>query len=175
MWHRRSWQVLVVVAALGAAAAGLTAVAHAQGQGPDVLAALLVEVRGLRAAMEQMASAGPRIQLATARLQLQEQRINNLLRRLESTRDAAANRQQELTEQQERLRQLEEAMKERDAPSGAAEVAAMVKQAIASKTTELQRLQFEESQISQDIAVEQARWTDINQRLDELDRALTRK
>ena len=32
------------------------------------LPALLVEVRGLRAAMEQMASAGPRVQLALGRV-----------------------------------------------------------------------------------------------------------
>ena len=43
--------------------------------GSDTLAALMVEVRGLRAAMEQMASAGPRVQLGLGRVQLQEQRI----------------------------------------------------------------------------------------------------
>jgi hypothetical protein len=49
----------------------------------DVLPALLVEVRGLRAAMEQMASAGPRIQLFVSRLQLQEARVNAMARRLD--------------------------------------------------------------------------------------------
>ena len=38
----------------------------------DVLAQLLVEIRGLRATMEQMGSAGPRVQLALGRIQLQE-------------------------------------------------------------------------------------------------------
>ena len=50
--------------------------------------ALLTEVRGLRHAMEQMAAAGPRVQLALGRLQLQEQRVNTLVRRLETVRDA---------------------------------------------------------------------------------------
>jgi hypothetical protein len=40
--------------------------------------ALLREVDGLRVAMEQKASAGPRVQLAIKRLQLQEQRVNNM-------------------------------------------------------------------------------------------------
>ena len=59
-------------------------------QREDVLPALLVEVRGLRAAMEQMASAGPRVQLALGRVQLQEQRVNTMIRRLESVHDAIA-------------------------------------------------------------------------------------
>ena len=80
--------VAAVLGAAGLAAAGQT------DRSPDVLNALLVEVRGLRAAMEQMASAGPRIELALGRLQLQEQRVNNLLRRHVDVRErlAAAER-----------------------------------------------------------------------------------
>ena len=44
----------------------------------DVLPALLTEVRGLRAAMEQMASEAPRVQLALGRVQIQQQRGNKL-------------------------------------------------------------------------------------------------
>jgi hypothetical protein len=53
---------------------------------PDVLTALLSEVRGLRAAVEKMATAGPRVQLALGRLQLQEARIANQVRRLDQVR-----------------------------------------------------------------------------------------
>src|SRR3954451_5286596 len=49
----------------------------------DVLPTLLIEVRDLRGAMEEMAAAGPRVQLALGRVQLQEQRINTLIRRLD--------------------------------------------------------------------------------------------
>src|SRR6187200_1790790 len=62
----------------------------------DVLPELLTEVKGLRAALEQMASAGPRIQLFASRLQLQETRINNLLRRLDTVRDRIAEAQREM-------------------------------------------------------------------------------
>ena len=41
-------------------------------QSGDIMPALLQEVRGLRVAMEQMTSAGARVQLALGRLQLQE-------------------------------------------------------------------------------------------------------
>ena len=63
---------------------------------PDVLNALLTEVRGLRQAMEQMAVAGPRVQLALGRLQLQEQRVNTMIRRLETVREAAAKAEKEV-------------------------------------------------------------------------------
>jgi hypothetical protein len=52
---------------------------------------------------------------------------------------------------------------------------AMEKVAHARAATELQRLQLDESGILQELASEQGRWTDINQRMEELERALTRK
>src|SRR6476661_11141234 len=85
----------VMIAALAVAGGVWTGrvAAQAPQPGPDVLPALLEEVRGLRAAMEQMASAGPRIQLFTSRLQLQETRINNMIRRLDTVRDSLAEAQ----------------------------------------------------------------------------------
>src|SRR5437763_8879624 len=76
----------------------------------DVLPALLVEVRGLRAAMEQMASAGPRIQLSVARLQLQEGRINTMLRRLEGVHDSLSTAQRELAELTDGLARIDARM-----------------------------------------------------------------
>jgi len=73
----------------------------------DVLPALLAEVKGLRAAMEQMASAGPRIQLFVSRLQLQEGRMNTMIRRLESVRDDLASQQHELESAQESVESLQ--------------------------------------------------------------------
>ena len=92
----------VIAAALVAAAANLSGqstapTARPPDAGEQVLNALLIEVRGLRAAMEQMASAGPRVQLFASRLQLQETRINNMIRRLDTVRDRIGEAQQEIT------------------------------------------------------------------------------
>jgi capsule polysaccharide export protein KpsE/RkpR len=73
----------------------------------DVLPALLTEVRGLRAAMEQVASAGPRVQLALGRVQLQEQRINNLIRRLDEVRASSVEAQTNHDQMQEAIRSIE--------------------------------------------------------------------
>jgi predicted nucleic acid-binding Zn-ribbon protein len=154
----------------------------AQGQAPppanqDTLGALLVEVRGLRSAMEQLASAGPRIQLAMGRLQLQEQRVNTLIRRADELRQAVAATQndavqirQEITRTQEVVERGENAA---DRPHLEAQLG-ILKQTLARKNAEIQRLQGEEGEIAAQVSSEQARWVEINQRLEELDRALTR-
>lgn len=147
-------------------------------QAPDsagILPALLVEVRGLRAAMEQMASAGPRVQLALGRLQLQEQRLSMLLMKQDGARSSLAGMQQQLAQQQGRLADFEASDKENPDPNErrqAEQMIIVIKREIATTASEIQRLTAEESSISADVASEQARWSELNQRLEELERAL---
>lgn len=150
----------------------------------DVLPALLDEVKGLRAAMEQMASAGPRIQLFVGRLQLQETRINGMIRRLDAVRDSLAAAQAEAARVQSQQGQLEAVLAEQragatpEAREEAKQAEFMLgevrRQATAAKTG-IDRFTAEEAQLTQDLATEQARWTDISQRLDELERALMKR
>jgi len=167
--------VLISMATLGAAPVGQASAAAAP---PDTIAALLVEVRGLRAAMEQIAAAGPRVQLALGRLQLQEQRINTLVRRLEEVRSALTPARQKLQESSERLEHFEKAA--RDSPieeqrrDAEASLPHMKREA-ALAATEVQRLQSDEGVLLQDISSEQNRWTEFNQRLEELERSLPRR
>ena len=97
--------VLASAALLGGSADGRAQAATATP--PETLAALLVEVRGLRAAMEHMAAAGPRVQLALGRLQLQEQRVNTLVRRLEEVRNNLTQGRKGLDALTERMAQFE--------------------------------------------------------------------
>lgn len=143
----------------------------------DVLPALLAEVRGLRAAMEQMASAGPRIQLFVSRLQLQEGRMNTMIRRLESVRDSLASEQRELANAQETVTRFESALPTATGP-GREELTQMLpgrRREVAEHRVAVARFTAEEAQLAADLATEQGRWTDINQRLDELERALTKR
>ena len=147
--------------------------------GDDILPALLMEVRGLRAAMEQMASAGPRVQLALGRLQLQEQRINTMLRRVESVRGALSGAEREAAVIQDRARNAERAMDGTNATSWEREQIALMlpslKREAAAAAAEVQRLQAEEAHLQQQIATEQGHWSDINRALEELERALGRR
>ena len=155
-----------------------------QDAGGEVLNALLLEVRGLRAAMEQMASAGPRVQLFASRLQLQETRINNMIRRLDTVRDRVSETQQEISRFQMEEKQLEATLGEQKQSNdpGAREEASMatlliggVKTKMATATAALNRHTAEEAQLMAELATEQGRWTAINQQLDELERVLAVK
>ena len=144
----------------------------------DVLPALLAEVRGLRAAMEQLASAGPRVQLFASRLQLQETRMNNAIRRLEDVRDSLTTARDQMEAAQETVTRVEAQLAAGAPLPGRDEltqVLAHTKRELVEGKALVARLSAEESQLTQDLGVEQARWTEINQRLDELERALIKR
>lgn len=151
-------------------------------QDPDTLSALLIEVKGLRAAMEQMASSGPRVQLVFGRLQIHEQRINSLVRRLDTVREKIRPAMQEEESLRTRVAQFE-AVTARGGGSAEfqeerrhieAQLPALKK--LASRAAlDLQQLQTEETALASDIAAEQARWVQINQQLEELERSLARR
>jgi chromosome segregation ATPase len=170
---------------LGAAiAATLTGAVVSARQRPaattdEVLPALLAEVKGLRAAMEQIASAGPRVQLFVGRLQLQEGRMSAMTRRLDTVRDSLAATQAQYENTRQHVKGLQTAIAEnREGLPPRAELESMLtsarNEASAAKTA-VDRLAAEEAQLVQDLTVEQGHWTEINQRLDELERTLARR
>ena len=169
--------LVAVVASMAGSIVGLAQVPSGQ---PDVLSALLTEVRGLRAAMEQMAAAGPRVQLLLGRVQLQEQRIANQVRRLDAVRAALPPAQRELDEAANHLKVLQETPSTPCPPNSDCQAARdwelkETKRVLGLKQAELQRLVAEEGYLVQDIATEQARWNDFNQRLEDLDRTLSHR
>jgi chromosome segregation ATPase len=142
--------------------------------------ALLEEVRGLRLALEQMSTAGPRVQLALGRLQLQEARMNTTINRAVDARTRLAQMQREQTEIQQQLRGFESELKEAGARASNAEgptaeqMAGMVehhKQRLAIHNAEVQRVAAEEAMYAAEVVTEQTRWTELNQRLEDLERA----
>jgi chromosome segregation ATPase len=173
--------VLIVIAVAGGIAA-----ASAQDRRPapsqDIMPALLTEVRGLRAAMEAMASSGARVQLALGRVQLQEQRLNTSIRRLEEVRGRLNQVQRSAAEHQNQIDGLEANLKEPPGdPAEAREVAAQIEGLLGQLrrqstlfAAEVQQLTADEAALASDVASEQARWTEYNQRLEELERSLGR-
>jgi hypothetical protein len=121
-------------------------------------------VKGLRAAMEQMAAAGPRVQLFVGRLQLQEGRIAGMVRRLDTVRDAWRTHARDAERLRGAMKMFEnEPHKPGDPPEhDAAGVLAGMKQEMARADANVNRLAAEEQQLAGDLGVEQARWVDIN-------------
>jgi hypothetical protein len=172
----------VVLLAGAVAFGGLTAVMAAQGNRPqqseDVLPRLLIEVRGLRAALEQMAIAGPRVQLALGKLQLQEQRIATQIRRLDLIRSNLIVAQRELEPLAQRVKDETESVNQApDAETrrGREGQLKAAKAEWSQKNAEVQRLSAEETMLVQDLGVENNRWAEFNQRLEELERTLGRR
>jgi hypothetical protein len=167
-----------LVAGLLTAAVTVSGQPSAPAKAEDMVPALLAEVRGLRAAMEQMASAGPRVQLFTSRLQLQEARINNMVRRHDAVRESLTSAQGSYDRVLDEITRFEASLNNNPSGPHRQELEQMLPQrkreSLLMKRT-LDRLTAEEAQLAQDIVSEQGRWTEINQRLDELERALTRR
>jgi hypothetical protein len=146
-----------------------------QPSGTDVLPALLQEVKGLRAAMEQMATSNAHAQLLVGRLQLQESRMNSMIRRLDTVRDERAKAQAGYDEIRNSMKLLQAGPTANDPPQEQREaILAQFRQQIDGAKAAADRWAAEETQLTSDLAAEQARWIDINQRLDELERSLKR-
>ena len=173
------------LAVLGVLLAGWT-VLRAQTPAPtgpgstDIMPALLEEVRGLRASLEQMSSAGARVQLALGRLQLQEGRLNASVKRQDEARQRLAEALRHQAEAQQQVAGLDREFKEQARRGGAEgptpeqleDMRAHHRQRLALLSADVQRLTAEEATIATDVANEQARWIEFNQRLEDLERTL---
>ena len=157
--------------------AGIVTALHAQST-PATLTndPLLAEVRGLRADLHQAAGASIRAQLLVARLQLQEQRIAVLSGQLAEIRRQLTAKQAEVTAGSEQVKRLEEALRgssmSTEQRSEVDSHMPYVKASLAESRRQEARLRSQENDLVNQIATEQGRWTDFNNRLDDLERQL---
>ena len=158
---------------------GLLLPATVYAQTPDTITQLLVEVRALRIAMERAATVGARIQLLVARVQLQEQRIAELSRRLVTVRDEMTRIDSQLATTAAEAKRMEAALSlAAMPPDERPHIERMVEtfktqNAITEKRR--QDLVNEEAQLTQQIAADQGRWSDINSQLDQLEQSLVKQ
>jgi septal ring factor EnvC (AmiA/AmiB activator) len=143
----------------------------------DVLEALLDEVRQLRVAIETAAATNGRLQVTVQRASIQEERLWRISREVEALRTEIANASEErmsatadvkrLEEElvnvadHEKRRELEQALKDRE-------------RNVQRQQRYEKRLQDQESTLSQTLQIEEARWGELNQKLDELERLMNR-
>lgn len=173
----KSWwkpALLVGVAALSMGV-GIQAQRTTQGASDPQPTELLQEVRALRVALERFTVAGTRSQLLLGRLQMQEARIVTLGRQareiraqlLEVRRDRETNAV-EIKKLSEGLHQIP-SLDERRAMEQRIESIARSDQRLQRRERELQ---VEDTTATEDLAAEQSRWHEFNQRLEELERVL---
>jgi len=162
---------------VGVLSGALVASGQAQ-RSPATLDDLLREIRGLRADLNESLRSTTRSQLVMGRVQVQEQRISTLKGELFNTqmvlRMAAQERERTETTatgvedgirsgnlSTERARQLEK------------ELADVKDRLLREQRTESE-LHNREVELLTTLATEQSRWTDLNSRLDDLERTLSR-
>jgi hypothetical protein len=143
---------------------------------PATLDDLLSEIRGLRADLRQTTRASTQMQLLTARLQLQEQRIAVLANQRADLTARLAAETRLRTDAERRVQTFDDEKTTNESVGiPRAELVAMEKQfkaEYAQHRDAEQQLRAQESDFSAQIAAEQNRWQDFNNRLDELERSL---
>jgi hypothetical protein len=141
----------------------------------DPLPALLAEVRALRIAMEQQAAIGPRVQLTLARLNIEEARVSHLTgdltairQQLAATEIAVAQVAEESADIEQRLQREADPVKRAQLETAQRDLQLRQRQ----HDAEERRLRARENDAAQAVAAEQARWVELNSRLDDLERQL---
>jgi hypothetical protein len=134
------------------------------------------ELRALRADLRLTTRASTQMQLLTARLALQEQRLAVLSNQRQIVVTKLTEERRVRAEFDAKVAQMEE-VAARNLPAELPRdqfeyMLNDLKRQAASHRDAEQQLRAEESQLSTEIANEQSRWTDFNNRLDELERSL---
>jgi chromosome segregation ATPase len=157
--------------------AGVALVARVPAQQPaPIQTELLAEVRLLRQSIEALAGTNARVQIVFGRLQLQEQRTDAALKRLDTIRMMSAPVMTRLADLNDDIKRLEEFIA--DSRAKPEEIEGRRKE-LASARYEAERMERQRAQLAGEEAEaasvlnqEQGRWSDLNRVLDELERAL---
>ena len=173
----RHAKVVVTLAAVLTVVAIASAQTSRQAASADTAAidALTTEIRALRAELAESARTSLRIQLLTARVQAQEQRIIYLDRQRAEAVARRANLEQVRNETAAQTQQFNASTlsavpieQRRDFEF----VMAEAKRRLAEQDRQLQQAQADENEAANALGQEQSRWGDLNTRLDDLERTL---
>ncbi len=140
-----------------------------------LIQALLAEIRELRLALERSTLIMPKMQLAIARVQMQQERVDRRERELQLVRDQLATEALTKDRSQATLRQYEE--QARLAPDPAArkqfeEAATALRTDLDQQSVREQQMQIRQSDSMNLLKIEQAKLSELSDSLDKLDKAL---
>src|SRR4051812_17587093 len=143
----------------------------------EPLRALVTEVHALRLAMEQQATVSPRIQLSMARLNIEEQRMTQINQQLDQVRRQLTDAITDSQNISNRIQEVERNLADEREEKKRADVADFLREFKQHRQPAAllleQQLRARELELSRNHDVEQARWIELNGRLDELERLLT--
>jgi hypothetical protein len=171
----RGAAVVAVMLGLVVVASGQTRPASPAPAAPDER--LLAEVRALRAEIADAANTAMRAQLLGMRLQLQEQRIGEIVRQLGDVQERLRANDRAKDALSAQMTMFEGLPKDESAEkSGEAEqVLGPLRAQLGVLEQSEGSLKAEEANISNLLTQEQARWTSLNAQVEELERAAMRQ
>jgi len=165
--------LIVLSGAIVVSAVALSGQAQRQ---PSTLDDVVNELRALRADLRQTTRGSTQMQLLTARLTLQEQRLavlSNQRQVVVSKLGEVTSARAEAEAQLKRFESLDSKSPEGQLPHEQLQpMLDQFKRVIATHREAEQQLRAQETQLSTEISNEQNRWFDFNNRLDELERSL---
>jgi protein subunit release factor A len=142
---------------------------------PPTSQAIVQELRLLREAVEQVLATSVRVQLLMGRLQLQEARIQALIRQgseIDSELAGMASERESLTNQRRRLERVAEKSTDPEEREFATQQVASLAERLKQIEARHASLLVEQANVQQLVLTEQTRWDDFNNRLEELERVL---
>jgi len=149
-------------------------VARAQAPASDgqTLQHLLSEVHQLRIALERSTQIGPRVQIDIERLKLQQELVARVARQLDEVRRDLDHHRSEQPKIQQRLQELENAVPSDPQQQDMKVLSTHLKLDAEQTERSLQQLQTREGELVSQLQSERARLTELNDRLDQIERAL---
>lgn len=151
--------------------------AQAAGGRPDVLTQLLAEVRELRVVLQRQGADTARIQLLISRLTIQETRVSRIARDLDDVREQLVRVTTEQRQMAEGAKNMEGVLSDMADSSQRLQMEQQIKmmnQQLQELRRQEHRLRGQEAELESSLGGEQARWVEISNRLDELERSLGR-
>jgi len=166
-----------MTALLGSLALALALAGQDPAHQPETLMpqAIVEELRLLREAVEQVLSTSVRVQLLMGRLQLQEARIQALVRQgaeIDSQLAGMEAERQSLANQRRMLEKVPEHSTDPTERDFAVQQLAWLADRLKQIDSRHNSLLAEQASVQQLVGTEQTRWGDFNSRLEELERLL---
>jgi chromosome segregation ATPase len=143
----------------------------ASGRQPDVFAALLTEVRQIRAVLDRAAGVNPKIQIALHRLDNQQQQVSRVSSQLYGERMKLQQVSMEISEGERTLTRIEEELNRESDPKKRKDLEQdrmAQKHRIERLSAVAQQDRQREAEFASQFDAEQLRWNELNAQLDAL-------
>jgi predicted nucleic acid-binding Zn-ribbon protein len=142
---------------------------------PATLETLLKEVHALRIAMERSNQIAPKVQIALARMQVQEERVRNANRQLQDARNRIRDFENKQADISDRIKQTETQQAQAVDPNTRKQMDLEI-QALKAELAQFSKLeqqaQAQEAEANSQLLNEQTKWNEVNDLLTGIERML---